>query len=66
MEAKEEGNMEKQGGARMVCGREVGGRAQRSGREGRRFVSKSTNWFSSFGASKDFLGLTDQTVFSTT
>ena len=44
----------------------LGCRKQRRGREGRRSVSKSTNCFSSFGASKDFLGLTDQTVFSAT
>ena len=66
MQAKEEGNLEKRGRAKVVCGREVGCREQRRGREGRRCVSKSTNWFSSSGASKDFLGLTDQTVFSAT
>ena len=49
------GNLEKPGRAKVVCGREVGCREQRRGREGRRFVSKSTNWFSSFWASKTSL-----------
>lgn len=48
------------------CVAGVGCRKQRRGREGRRSVSKSTNCFSSFWASKDFLGLTDQAVFSAT
>ena len=36
MQAKEEGNLEKRGRAKVVCGREVGCREQRRGREGRR------------------------------